>query len=107
LRYERLNYNISESPLNPPILGDFEVRRPPKIGGLGGEFIPEFSNVGEGIHRISPSIAILFLWSKPTDETVVNKNIWEIMFYQDSGYSAWVGSPPLTQLHGALDVQKM
>jgi hypothetical protein len=44
LRYERLNYNISESPLNPPILGDFEVRRPPRIGGLGGEFIPEFRN---------------------------------------------------------------
>jgi hypothetical protein len=43
-RYERLNYNISESPLNPPILGDFEVRRPPRIGELGGEFIPEFSN---------------------------------------------------------------
>jgi hypothetical protein len=35
LRYERLNYNISESPLNPPILRDFEVRRPPRIGGWG------------------------------------------------------------------------
>jgi hypothetical protein len=35
LRYERLNYNISESPLNPPILGDFEVRRPPELG-VGG-----------------------------------------------------------------------
>jgi hypothetical protein len=35
LRYERLNYNISESPLNPPILGDFEVRRPPEWG-VGG-----------------------------------------------------------------------
>jgi hypothetical protein len=29
------------------------------------------------------------------------------VFYQDSGYSAWVGSPPLAQPHGALDAQKM
>lgn len=29
------------------------------------------------------------------------------LLYHDSGYSAWVGSPPLTQPHGALDVQKM
>jgi hypothetical protein len=44
LQYERLDYPISERPLNPPILGDFEVRKPPRIGGLGGEFRYEFSN---------------------------------------------------------------
>ncbi len=27
--------------------------------------------------------------------------------YHDSGYSAWVGSPPLGQAHGARDAQKM
>jgi hypothetical protein len=35
MRYERLNYNISESPLNPPILGAFESQSPPELGGWG------------------------------------------------------------------------
>ena len=31
-------------PLNPPILGDFKILVPLKLGGLGGQFIFAFSN---------------------------------------------------------------
>ena len=34
----------SSRPLNPPMLGDFERPVPLRLGGLGGQFIPAFSN---------------------------------------------------------------
>ena len=35
---------IGDRPLNPPILGDFPFIVPPKVGGLGGQNIPQISN---------------------------------------------------------------
>ncbi len=35
-------------PLNPPILGDFKILVPLKLGGLGGQFIFAFSNARKG-----------------------------------------------------------
>jgi hypothetical protein len=43
---EGMNYyhNNFYRPLNPPILGDFHALLPPKLGGLGGQNIPQISN---------------------------------------------------------------
>ena len=41
-----MNYyhNNFYRPLNPPILRDFQALVPPKLGGLGGQNIPQISN---------------------------------------------------------------
>ena len=38
-------------PLNPPILGDFKILVPLKLGALGGQFIFAFSNAAEITYR--------------------------------------------------------
>jgi hypothetical protein len=38
-------FMIGNRPLNPPILGDFLLIVPPKVGGLGGQNIPQISNI--------------------------------------------------------------
>jgi four helix bundle protein len=44
-------------PLNPPILGDFEVvRLPPELGGKGGQIIPLISNALTGEFTMQKSI---------------------------------------------------
>jgi hypothetical protein len=42
--YEFVLSMISDCPLNPPILGDLTFIVPPKVGGLGGQNIPQISN---------------------------------------------------------------
>ena len=51
MRDESLKFTTECSPLNPPMLGDFENSVPPKVGGLGGQNHPLNSNKTNNLNQ--------------------------------------------------------